>query len=413
MRSSLFFWLLPLLAAPLAGQADALVREARSKDPSRRSAALEALVALGEEGRPHLVRALQEIEKELLAARGQLFASPAFAAARGVLEAELVGARQEALAYIRDETRFGKHLGIEGMQALVSRVRGLWERPEEFLSERINALGTIMDQARQVSLYAGPAALPALAETAQKCLAAIRAAVAVELMGFSPAQVRWNSEVMGWNEQEAPTSAGPDEIEVVQLTNGYRLMMGLRALELDERILRAARAHSQEMEDLGYFSHTSPVAAHASPGARMRIHGYSGPLGENIAVALSAPQAFQGWFLSAGHHRNMLSNQATAIAVGRSRGREGSYLWTMNLGGGDSLRGKTLTDLSLLYLQRKRQLSMEDPASVLELARWCASRGLIKEMSEACRIALRLDPGLREARELLARRFEMAEKARK
>lgn len=418
MDSSRCFWpvLLAFLVPLLPGQAETLSGlglEARSREQSKRIAALEALLAHGPEGRLVLARALQENEKELAAARGQLLASQSFASARAALEADLLQARREALAHILDENAFRKGFGIAEMQKLVGRVRSLWEQPEGYLSERVKGLAALLEQAREISRYAGPAETPGLAETEAKTVAALRAAIAVDQMDFSAAQLRWNAEVLAWNEGEAPTSANAEELEVARLTNRYRLMMGFRALELDERILRAARAHSQEMEDLDYFAHTSPVPAHADPSTRMRLQGYSGPQGENIATALNAARAFEGWFLSAGHHRNMLSAQASAFAVGRSRGREGSYLWTMNLGAGDSLRGKSLSDLTLLYLQRRRQISAADPKAMLELARWCAQKGLVKEMSEACRIVLRLDPSLEEARELLANRFEIEHKARR
>ena len=86
------------------------------------------------------------------------------------------------------------------------------------------------------------------------------------------------------------------------------------------------------------------------------------------------------------------------------------FQWTMNLGAGDSLRGRPLKDPGLLYLQKKRKIPRGDAKAHLALAKWCLSRKMVREMCDQCRAALRIDPSLEEARRLLARRFDLMKK---
>ena len=353
--------------------------------------------------RKALSRKARGIEERLR----RLLASRAFLRARRALAQELERRRREALAWIFDPSSFRKGHGIREMEDRVGRVRELWEKPETFLAARVNGLGEVLERAGEISRAAREAGWSQGESFRARLLSEIRKAAALEEAGIGKAQARWNREVLAWNEKDAPTSADPEEMLVMDLTNRYRLMMGMRALEVDERIVRAARKHSVEMEEMGYFSHTSPVKDHADFATRIRQEGYSGPRAENIAVARDGKRAFRAWFLSAGHHRNLLDPKATAFGVGRSPGRDGRIRWTMNLGAGDSLRGRTLRDPVLLYLRKRRRLPPGDAKARLALAKWCLSVKLIPQMCRECREALKLDPSLEEARKLLARRFRL------
>ncbi len=387
-----------------------LALEARSGDRKRRLAAWDALLGRGREGKKLLARVLGEAERALRERLRALLSSRAFARARSGLAAELEKRRAAALAWIFDPASFKKGYGIKEMLVRVGRVREIWNAPQVYLGKKVEGLAELLERAGEVDRYAGLAGVKPPAALVKEFSARIRKAAALEEAGVGKAQARWNREVTAWNERDAPTSADGGEMLVMRLTNEYRIMMGMRALEVDERIVRAARKHSEEMEEMNYFSHVSPVKAHAGFAQRLRLEGYPGPLAENIALARDGKRAFHAWFLSAGHHRNMLLRKATAIGVGRSRGKGGMIRWTMNLGAGDSLRGRTFKDPSLLYLQKKRRIPGGDAKAHLALARWCLSKKLIREMCEQCRAALRIDPRLEEARRLLARRFEFMKK---
>ncbi len=384
-----------------------LALEARSSDQGKRLAAMEALLRGGAKGREFLARVLKETARGLREKARSLLSSRAFARVRSGLAAELEKRRKAALAWIMDPSSFRKGYGIREMLDRVGRVKELWDSPEGYFKEKLKALGPLLERAGEVSRYAGPAGVKGLAGLEKELLGELRKAAALEEVGIGKAQARWNREVKTWNEKEAPTSADAEEMLVMRLTNRYRVMMGMRALEVDERVVRAARKHSVEMAEMGYFSHTSPVKSHAGFAARRRRGGCLGPLAENIAVAGDGKRAFRAWFLSAGHHRNMLLKKATAIGVGRCRGKDGMFRWTMNLGAGDSLRSRPIKDPALLYLRKKRKIPRGDAKAHLALARWCLSKKLIREMCDQCRAALRIDPSLEEARRLLARRFDL------
>lgn len=114
------------------------------------------------------------------------------------------------------------------------------------------------------------------------------------------------------------TSMSEGEREVVDLTNEYRIQLGIRPLAINQLLARAARKHSQEMARLGYFGHTSPKEENRTPGKRCRNEGYGHYRGENCASGASASGAFRMWYHSSGHHRNMLNPKSTEIGVGHA-----------------------------------------------------------------------------------------------
>jgi uncharacterized YkwD family protein len=94
---------------------------------------------------------------------------------------------------------------------------------------------------------------------------------------------------------------------------------------MDWELSRVARYKSQDMRDLGYFSHTSPT--YGSPFDMMKKFGLSYRYaGENIAKGFSTPSAVvKGWMNSEGHRANILNKNFTKIGVGYVA--DGNY-WT-------------------------------------------------------------------------------------
>ncbi len=125
-------------------------------------------------------------------------------------------------------------------------------------------------------------------------------------------------------ELEAPAFESQDssdrEEDVVILTNGHRVDVGLELLEMDSRLVAAARQHSQEMCDLEYFSHRSPIPEYESLAMRGKLAGITSyrALGENIASTTApSPEAFvEMWMDSEGHRKNILREAFTHIGVG-------------------------------------------------------------------------------------------------
>ncbi|MBO7195944.1 MAG: SafA/ExsA family spore coat assembly protein [Clostridia bacterium] len=112
------------------------------------------------------------------------------------------------------------------------------------------------------------------------------------------------------------SSVSAYEAEVVSLINEIRKNNGLKPLVQDWQLTRVARYKSQDMKDLGYFSHTSPT--YGSPFDMMRSFGISyRTAGENIAKGYQSPQAVvNAWMNSPGHRANILNSSYTHIGVG-------------------------------------------------------------------------------------------------
>jgi uncharacterized protein YkwD len=120
----------------------------------------------------------------------------------------------------------------------------------------------------------------------------------------------------------------PQAQQVVALVNEARDLAGCKPLTVDERVVEAAQAHSTDMAQRDYFSHTTPEGVDFAQ--RMRAAGYPNPGGENIAMGQrSAEQVMKAWMNSDGHRRNILNCGFTTIGVGLdTRG----WYWTQNFG---------------------------------------------------------------------------------
>jgi uncharacterized YkwD family protein len=104
--------------------------------------------------------------------------------------------------------------------------------------------------------------------------------------------------------------------QVVDLTNEQRRRNGLPSLQVDTQLSSVAQTKSQDMQQNGYFSHTSPT--YGSPFDMMRDFGVSyRTAGENIAQGQRSPQeVVNAWMNSEGHRRNILNGNFTHIGVG-------------------------------------------------------------------------------------------------
>jgi len=105
------------------------------------------------------------------------------------------------------------------------------------------------------------------------------------------------------------------EQQLFVLVNEERTTRGLAALVWDPRLVPVARAHSEEMFRLKYFSHQSPVAG--SPFDRIAAAKIAyRRAGENLAYAHSVAAAHRGLMESPGHRENILHPEYTRIGIG-------------------------------------------------------------------------------------------------
>lgn len=162
---------------------------------------------------------------------------------------------------------------------------------------------------------------------------------ALELLGF----------IVNWNEKEQNIEISPPavndeisdnetpeisdnnefEIKVLELINIERRKNGLNDLVSDNNLSIVARAHSQDMYERNFFSHTNPDGF--SPFDRMKNYGISYRYAaENIAAGQSSPdEVVTSWMNSAGHRENILNPNFNKIGIGYfNSGKNYVHYWT-------------------------------------------------------------------------------------
>lgn len=105
-------------------------------------------------------------------------------------------------------------------------------------------------------------------------------------------------------------------------------------LERDVLLEDAARKHSLDMAEQGYFAHESLDGR--TPGDRIAAAGYEGsPVGENIAQGYrTVEDVMAGWMSSPGHCRNIMNPVYDRLGVGYAEADgSGAPYWTQNFGG--------------------------------------------------------------------------------
>lgn len=131
-------------------------------------------------------------------------------------------------------------------------------------------------------------------------------------------------------QKTTPTAAL--ESAVLSKMNEYRASKGLSPLKVSSKLQEVARAHSEEMFNLGYFSHKSPTPGKETFIDRIKLSGLTGYStgGENIIYregisdeASLADVLLKQWLDSPPHKANILSPDyfATGLGFYRSEGR--------------------------------------------------------------------------------------------
>ncbi|NKQ35806.1 MAG: CAP domain-containing protein [Chloroflexi bacterium] len=113
-----------------------------------------------------------------------------------------------------------------------------------------------------------------------------------------------------------PNTLQPFEQEVLDLVNQERANAGCNPVTANEKLVAAARGHSDDMAVNDFFSHTGSDGS--SPWERIARQGYSlGNGGENIAAGHSTPaNVMNAWMNSSGHRANILNCAFTEIGIG-------------------------------------------------------------------------------------------------
>ena len=106
------------------------------------------------------------------------------------------------------------------------------------------------------------------------------------------------------------------EARVLELVNEERKRTGASPLTMDTQLSNIARVKSLDMQQNGYFSHTSP--SYGSVADLLKLFGISfEAAGENLAHGYSTPETVvEGWLNSESHRSNILSSNYRKIGVG-------------------------------------------------------------------------------------------------
>lgn len=124
---------------------------------------------------------------------------------------------------------------------------------------------------------------------------------------------------------QAAIKAGADqgiEQNMISMVNAYRGQHGLAPLKSNAALMRAARAHSQDMVEHDYFDHSSQDGEQFSQRlSRFGFHWQSA--GEAIGQASgltsassAADQAVTMWRQSPPHNRILLTGSFKAVGIG-------------------------------------------------------------------------------------------------
>lgn len=157
-------------------------------------------------------------------------------------------------------------------------------------------------------------------------------------------------QIEAYNTPLARDLLNPAEHDNLRLLNAYRESLGLLPLELDARLVQAARRHSKERADLRYFDHLSPTPSERTFMHRIRNAGYPWRYaGENIAFNFdTGEKAFWGWFDSPGHHQNLIDPRATSVGIGKW-----GKIWTQNFGSSRAGRAMLMSEAERKEIQVK------------------------------------------------------------
>lgn len=112
------------------------------------------------------------------------------------------------------------------------------------------------------------------------------------------------------------------EWAILERINHLRAEHGLSRVRYDARLQAAAIKHSAEMYEMDYFSHTSPVSAHAEFATRINREGVTdfGIAGENLVMGPDASDLARRfvdiWMESPGHRANILGSDFRFTGIG-------------------------------------------------------------------------------------------------
>lgn len=146
------------------------------------------------------------------------------------------------------------------------------------------------------------------------------------------------------NPRLMPNAQNLDQVgtTILRLLNHERVTRGLKRLQRDKRLERAATKFSRSMVANDFFSHVSPAGSTLL--SRVKATGYLNgargwSVGENIAFGTGAyatpGETVDAWMRSPGHRANILRPGFREIGIGvalGAPGNDGGATYTTNFG---------------------------------------------------------------------------------
>jgi hypothetical protein len=117
--------------------------------------------------------------------------------------------------------------------------------------------------------------------------------------------------------------------KVIELVNADRSVRGLASVQVDDALMRAARAKAEDMMRREYFAHTSPDGL--TPWYFIGQSGYAYRFaGENLAIHFDdAEEEERAWMESVKHRENILNPKYAHIGVAVARSMSNGQSTTM------------------------------------------------------------------------------------
>jgi len=149
---------------------------------------------------------------------------------------------------------------------------------------------------------------------AERMVTAMEEMLALKTMPISAS----SRAVVGGNFKLGEKLGAEEAAGIVDL-NRIRVLTGREALAIDPLLCEAARGHSKDMDERGFFAHESPVPGKITPWDRAKLAGTTAS-GENIAMGVSTGAgANRMWFHSPGHFKNMMVSGYRRVGLGRHK----------------------------------------------------------------------------------------------
>ena len=135
-----------------------------------------------------------------------------------------------------------------------------------------------------------------------------------------PNRMLTETELANWIAEYWEVGMNANELEIIMLINEYRIANNLNPLKISPELSMAARFHSQEMMNLEYFGHRSPITGLSSDRGDMFGHAsvqdHVSGVTENITGTEHPSGAVESFQLSPGHRAAMLQDHHLSIGVG-------------------------------------------------------------------------------------------------